>query len=476
MSLKALVALFGGKRKSSKVHCQSHPPARLVRSVKAYSREPRVVYVRERRRFENLEAPPADADADGRWEAAAEPEAAACQHRGPEDNGLFLPCDVLLLVFAYAPVQDYARCSVVCGNWAALARQAAARNRLAAQQLVAEGLLHMTTRNIPQPSLELFEQAFMLYPKYADASFWMAKCLLTDGQEKAAVRCLELGIRQLPPVVERLKLQACLNCAQQNDAKASRLLELALPSAPLDASLHFELGFCYHGLQKYPQAIHCYTRALELRYERTFVLLANRANCLFHIGRSQEALEDLERSLAINCFYDLALRTRAIISTHLGKPDLAFQDYSTVIDHSTSVRARSDAYCSRALCFGNVDEADLQRAQEADPTNPEPMRCKTAVLLGRGQVTDAVAEVTKWIDTNGMHPDVHVQLAYRGELFATVHDLARAMDDYRLAIQALLRTPYGLLSSNQQASDRLLSYRERLRNLTEQHRQAVVRR
>lgn len=25
----------------------------------------------------------------------------------------------------------------------------------------------MTTRNVPQPSLELFEQAFMLYPKYA---------------------------------------------------------------------------------------------------------------------------------------------------------------------------------------------------------------------------------------------------------------------------------------------------------------------
>eukprot|EP00667_Euglena_gracilis_P003587 EG_transcript_3596 len=479
MNFKSLLALFGGKQKSCKKSKSSRKyqdvaPSGMVRN--GYKMEPRLVFVQERQRCNSFTTV---SDSSSEPCTSASVGGADVEELLPmpwdgrtvaEDNGMLLPSDVMLLVLAYTPIQHYSQCALVCGNWAMLAQEAALRNLQEARRLVAQGVAHMANSNVPHPSLELFGQAITLYPKFADASLWMAKGLFIEGQEPAAVRCLEAAVRQRPPTVDRLKLQACLNCAEHNDVKASHLLEAALQSAPTDSTIHYELGFSYHSLLKFPQAVRCYTRALELRYERTFVLLANRANCFFRMGKVDEAMQDVERSLAINKHYELALRTRALVNAQLGKPDLVYRDYSTIIDHSANRKARSDAYCSRAFCFGDMNEADLRKAQEADPTNPEPMRCKTSILLARGRVSDAIAELSHWIEANPRHRDIHIQFAFRAELAASLHDLPQAMEDYRHAIRALLRAPSGPHATHRHASDRLLSYRERLRNLSEHHR------
>lgn len=81
-------------------------------------------------------------------------------------------------------------------------------------------------------------------------------------------------------------------CVQGSPQSASRRIR-GVGRPALHLSPYSTLsGFCYHGLQEFQKAIDCYTSALELSYHRTFVVLANRANCLFR--KSRYALPDLQ--------------------------------------------------------------------------------------------------------------------------------------------------------------------------------------
>eukprot|EP00667_Euglena_gracilis_P010797 EG_transcript_11011 len=462
-------AVTPGQLRSRRGHAES--PAR---------QEPKLVFVREKR-FTDSES---ETSSNSSFSASSSLQNLSVAHsscagvasrrqalEAARTNGLFLSPDMLKAVLEFVPIQGYSQSSLVCRNFAALTKWAANRNHKEAQGLLAQGLALMTDSNTPQHSVALFSQAIALYPRLTEASFWKAKGLFIMSQESLAVVCLQDAIKQKPSEVERMKLQACLFYAQNNDAEASKVLQRALRRAPSDASIHFELGFCYHGLQQFSRAVDCYTRALELKYHRTFVLLANRANCLFRVGKTTEALEDLEASLAISQYYELALRTRAFVNINIGNPELAYRDYTTIIEHSTTPKVVSDAYCNRAFCYGDMDEADIEKAREADPTNPEPVRYKASILVNRDNTPEAIAQMTAWINANPTHKDCAFQRAFRAELYASASASHLAVRDYSDAIDALVGCPATLTYGGTTVKDALEAYRHRLCELLrEQHR------
>jgi len=385
-------------------------------------------------------------------------------YRATSLSTVALPADLILVTMSFLPEEHFAQCARVSKGWRVLVRYTAKLNLREARLLLNEGLSLMSATNYPIESIGLFTKAIDLCPTLAEASFWKAKGLFILNNEPAAVVCLEAALARKPALVDQMKLQACLQYANGDDLTASRILEIALQKAPNDASLHFELGFCCHGLLQFNRAINSYSRALELKYQRSFVLLANRANCLFRVGKVKESLEDLEASLRISPSYELALRTRAFVHMHLGNPGDAHQDYTTIIENSTSPKIKSDAYCNRAFCYGEMDEEDMEKALATDPTNPEPVRYKASVLANRGCLTEAVECVTAWLAANLTHKERYSQLAFRAEVYALLGEFRAAMEDYREAIHLLLKNKATLGSS---VAESITTYSERLRELAE---------
>ena len=94
-------------------------------------------------------------------------------------------------------------------------------------------------------SLDIFRAAIAIFPKMFKAYYWAVKALLVLKDRKGAIEIMECARQQQPPHMECLRLQACVLYTRHDDLNASKLLEEALCSEPNDATIHFDLGFCY---------------------------------------------------------------------------------------------------------------------------------------------------------------------------------------------------------------------------------------
>ena len=345
-----------------------------------------------------------------------------------------VPFHVFGHVFSFCSLHFLPDAARVCSTWAALARFAIKEMEMKSEQYVHEGLHLMETTNSPWESLDKFRTAIAIFPKMFNAYYWAAKALLVLNDRNGAVQIMECALQQQPPEMERLRLQACMLYTHHDDLNASKLLEQALQSEPNDATIHFELGFCYQGLEEYSKAIDCYTTAIRLNYPRSFVALANRADCLYQIDKIDEALEDVAASLCICPLYPLALRIRATVHRHQGDPHAAYKDYTTIIETAPDTRAQCDAYCDRALCFGGVVEDDIDQARRVCPADMRSVQFKVEAIVFDGRIDDAIAYVTECIAGTNASAECADQHALRGELYSIKCDWYASIRDYETAI------------------------------------------
>ena len=314
---------------------------------------------------------------------------------------LTVSTDVFDHILSFAPVGSLSAAAPMQRAWARAVRRALQRAKGHAEQWLREGLTAMAASDAPHESAALFRRAMATYPWLLDAFFWGAKALMILNDRPGARQVLEGALRQRLSRAQSLRLQAylCL-CVSSDDWGASQLLEEALLLEPDNATVHFEVGFCYHGLHQYDKAIAHYTAALELGYLRTFVLLANRADCRFQTHDLRDGLRDVDASLALNPRYSLALRVRASMRKQQGDHEAAYADYTAAILHSTTAPVKAESYVSRALCWEPADEADLDRALALDPANPDAVFWKTVALAERGQVPEAIEHISRWLTRN----------------------------------------------------------------------------
>jgi tetratricopeptide (TPR) repeat protein len=267
-------------------------------------------------------------------------------------------------------------------------------------------------------SLDIFRAAIAIFPKMFKAYYWAAKALLILKDCKGAIEIMQCALQQQPPHMERLRLQACLLYTHHDNLNASKLLEKALRSEPNDATIHFDLGYCYQGLEEYSKAIDCYTTALRLNYPRAYRALANRADCWGHINKIDKALEDLTASLHICPRDPVALRIQANVHAHQGNAHAAYKDYTTIIETAPDAWVRSDAYCDRALCFGGVVEDDIDQARRVCPADRRPVQITVDAMVSEGHVDEAIAYVTEWVAGADASEEFADQYALRGELYS----------------------------------------------------------
>ena len=345
-----------------------------------------------------------------------------------------IPFHILGYIFSFCPVHSLPAAARVCSTWATLVPFAIKEMEMKSERFVHEGCHLMATTKFPWESLDKFRAAIAIFPKMFKAYYWAAKTLLILEDRQGAIECLKCALQQQPPHMECLRLQACVLYTHHDDLNASKLFEQALRSEPNDATIHFDLGFCYQGLEEYSKAVDCYTTALRLNYPRAYIALANRAACWHHKEKSDKALEDLTASLSICPLDPLALRIRANVHTHQGDAHAAYKDYTTIIETAPDARVRCDAYCDRALCFGSVVEDDINRARRVCPADPRPVQITVDAMVSEGHVDEAIAYVTEWIAGTEARAECADQYALRGELYYLQGDWRASIRDCETAI------------------------------------------
>ena len=380
----------------------------------------------------------------------------------PKSRTMEVPIHVFGYVLSFCPLQSLPHAACVCSAWAGLARGAIKEIEARAEQYVHEGVRLMATTNVPRDSLNNFGAAVALFPRMFKAYYWAAKARLILQDRDGAIDVMHGALRRRPPPAEALRLHACLLYTHHDDLSASELLEAALRSVPNDATIHFDLGFCYQGLEEYAKALRCYTTALRLDYPRAFVALANRADCWDHFNKSDEALADLTASLRICPAYPGALRMRAAVRTRRGQPHAAYADYTALIETAPDAQAQCDAYCDRALCPGGAGEDDIDRARRVCPAGLWPVRLKADAMVSRGRVDEAIAYVTDWMAGAEADAECADWYALRGELHVVNCAWRAGIRDYETAISLAERTASPMDCN---ARRTILAYREILEDL-----------
>lgn len=334
-----------------------------------------------------------------------------------------------------------------------------------AQSLLDEGLQILASGAGFARSAQLMSKAIATFPQNTEASYWKAKLLFATEQVPAGLECLHAALRRGPHLAQHATLQALVCSASEEYATAAGLLRRAAAAAPNDAAVHFELGICAHQQCQYRAAVQSYSRALALHYPQAYLVLANRADCLHSLGKVTEALQDLDLSLTAAPECAAALQIRASVQLTLGRPELAHRDFSAAIQLAPGPKASSELYCRRALCYGQLDEADLERAQQADPSNPTPWWYRASVLSRQGRILEAISHLATWIDANPNHKDSVNIRSMRAEYYASLSNWTAAVVDYQAVVQRLASGP---------AKGAYGAYQRRLRVLQAQERKAAA--
>jgi tetratricopeptide (TPR) repeat protein len=360
---------------------------------------------------------------------------------------LVLSSDVFIQILSFTPIGSLPSVALVHSKWPSFVRGAIQFHKQVSKQYLEDGMISMRTSIFPHESSTLFKRAIETYPRLIEAYIWEGKAQMILNNCSGAVQTIEQALRHQPSHVETLKLNACILYANGDDQCASKLLEEAAQLEPSNASIYFELGFCYHGLGQFSEAIDCYTRALNLDYLRTFVVLANRADCFSRIDKIDEALKDANASLQLCPQYATALRVRACLFQVAGNPDAAYNDYTAIIEHATCARVKAETYCSRAFCYGDVDEADIDRAQILDPENVDLVQYKACALVARGNVHEAIDHITRWLACNEAHKHASCMYAFRGDLHQLINNWDASTRDLETA-EEIERASADLLRNN----------------------------
>ncbi len=149
-------------------------------------------------------------------------------------------------------------------------------------------------------------------------------------------------------------------------------------------------------LQAYQQAIAMEPNDAYCAYQLGF--------CLYKLGRSQEALEEFNRTLQMGFEYFLAYVDRGRVYWKLNRLGDAMADFNKAVELGPQ---EEDGYFNRGCLYRDLEEnekalADFNKAIQAKPTDPDAVFQRGYIYERMGKYAQAVADYQKVL---GMNPD-----------------------------------------------------------------------
>jgi tetratricopeptide (TPR) repeat protein len=241
--------------------------------------------------------------------------------------------------------------------------------------------------------------------------------------------CLELH----PTDAGSFYLRAECNYRLKNYNQSEEDIQKAIVRDPKCASAFFLRGNLFHERYKdFSKAIEDYSLAIQLNSE-VFSYYLNRATCYFRVRMFEEAVEDLDRSIALQSS-DRALAQRGKVRAAAKQYEKAIVDYSEAI---LANKSHTMYYNNRAECYfhlGRHEEAmrDLERAHELCPNSVTALHLKGMIFHAKKNYLEAIDCYSKAITDKGTNPIFYFN---RGESYRKLKMYSECLEDYSTAIK-----------------------------------------
>jgi predicted O-linked N-acetylglucosamine transferase (SPINDLY family) len=197
-----------------------------------------------------------------------------------------------------------------------------------------------------------------------------------------------------PEEILALRRQASRLLAQNEPQAALALLRQALERDPDDPLTHAELGRALEALQRLPEALASYDRALTLRADFAAALV-NRSNVSRSLARFEEALTDIASALRLTPAFPEGLNNQGNLLRDLGRLEEALGSF----DQALSIKPDfAIALCNRGntlLDLGRPGEAlaDFETVLRQNSDDPEARFGRGSALLAlQRRLSEAVAD------------------------------------------------------------------------------------
>ncbi|MCA9780734.1 MAG: tetratricopeptide repeat protein [Candidatus Eremiobacteraeota bacterium] len=215
-------------------------------------------------------------------------------------------------------------------------------NETEAIQALFQSALHQMRQNNMEAGLQDLRKAADLQPdnpEIVEAYLVVALKLRKLGRHEDGLKVVDLALERAPEKAHFWQAKGSFLFAAEKPEEARTALLKARELAPKDPNIPYDMG--WQGSQNpetYEQALEDYSDAISVddTYQRAW---ANRGALKNKMGRHQEALKDLDRSLELQPEDSVALYEKASALVALKKPDEAAQAAQKVIDLNNNPQA-----------------------------------------------------------------------------------------------------------------------------------------
>lgn len=226
-----------------------------------------------------------------------------------------------------------------------------------------------------------------------------------------------------------------------NKAEVKILEALRLEPANFHNSLLLSnLGIIQTQKEEYDKAIDSFSLALSLAPSST-VIYNNRARTFLIKDNINNAIEDLEESLALDSIQEWPLETLGYIYLQKNQIDLAKILFNRLKENFPE---NSLAYSGLANVFAMEGNADLsseyfRKSLELNPKDEETLTHYISLLIETEKYTEARSEIRKALEINSNNPMFYL---LRGYLHRLNYRLEEAQADKKTAIDKGLDPTY----------------------------------
>ncbi len=254
-----------------------------------------------------------------------------------------------------------------------------------------------------------------------------AVALQRQGRLREAEKLYARVLKAAPDHFDALHLLGLTKAQSGETGEAYRLLSAAL-KINATPDLLINLANVLHALKRDAEALDCLDKALALQ-PGNLDAVHNRGNALLALGRPQDALACFDQVLARNPRHGEALLNRGSARANLGRTDLALADFDTALTlmpgHPTALYNRGNALSDLGLYAEAI--AAFECALAAAPNHGATWNSSGRALQALNRHADAVASFDKAIALQKDYADARFNRALS---LLTLGDLARGFAEY----------------------------------------------
>lgn len=243
-----------------------------------------------------------------------------------------------------------------------------------------------------------FQRALVIRPNSADATVGLAEANERQGRAGDAERLYRKAVELGPDAPGTYSRYGAFCYTQGRYREAATHFAKAVELAPQFSHAHSDLGAALQALGRYHEALAAYRKSLSI--DATAAGWSNLGTLQFFLARYGEAVQSFEEAASLAPSDTLVWANLGDARSAAGDRARASEAWTRAIGaarDALNVNARDSAlravYASCLAKNGNLDEAqaEIRRALEIDPTNPDVLYQAATIGAVRGNVETAMS-------------------------------------------------------------------------------------